>query len=275
MTATPIPRTVALTAFGDLDVSIIKELPPGRQPVKTKWVDDRRRTQVYKELTAELRLGRQLYVVCPLVEESETLDLKAAEKVYAELRAGAFKEFRVGLLHGRLDERDKDAVMQQFRERQLDILVSTVVIEVGVDVPNATLLVIEHADRFGLSQLHQLRGRISRGTVAGQCYLFATAASEDTRERLRTFARTTDGFVLAELDAKLRGPGEFFGARQHGLGELRVADLTCDHELLHLARRDAFELVKNDPGLRLPEHQLLRQAVLERYGQTLDLPEIG
>jgi ATP-dependent DNA helicase RecG len=275
MTATPIPRTVALTAFGDLDVSIIKELPPGRQPVKTKWVDDRRRTQVYQELTAELRVGRQLYVVCPLVEESETLDLKAAEKVYVELRTGAFKEFRVGLLHGRMDERDKDTVMQQFRERQLDILVSTVVIEVGVDVPNATLLVIEHADRFGLSQLHQLRGRISRGTVAGQCYLFANAASEETRERLRTFARTTDGFVLAELDARLRGPGEFFGARQHGLGELRVADLTRDHELLHLARRDAFELVKNDPGLRHPEHELLRQSVLERYGHTLDLPEIG
>ncbi len=275
MTATPIPRTVALTTFGDLDVSVIRELPPGRQPVKTKWIDERQRPKVYAEVGEELRQGRQMYVVCPLVEESESLDLKAAEQTHAQLSAGPFKDFRVGLLHGRMDERDKDAVMQQFRRKELDILVSTVVIEVGVDVPNATLIIIEHADRFGLSQLHQLRGRISRGAVAGRCFLFADATSDDTRQRLRTFARTTDGFALAELDAEIRGQGEFFGTRQHGLGELRVGDLSKDRELLHLARHDAFELVKSDPGLHRPEHALLRQAVIERYGQSLDLAAIG
>lgn len=275
MTATPIPRTVALTVFGDLDVSTIKELPPGRLPVKTRWVEERQRSKVYGELADELHGGRQLYVVCPLVEESASLDLKAAEQTFANLRTGPFKEFRVGLLHGRMDEKDKDRVMQEFRRKELDLLVSTVVIEVGVDVPNATLMVIEHADRFGLSQLHQLRGRISRGSVAGQCYLFASAASEDTRERLRAFSRTTDGFHLAELDARLRGPGEFFGTRQHGLGELRVADPTKDRDLLRLARQDAFQFVKDDPGLRRPEHELLRLAVLERYGKSLALAEIG
>jgi ATP-dependent DNA helicase RecG len=275
MTATPIPRTVALTVFGDLDTSVIRQLPPGRQPVQTRWMQESQRERLYDRLREELRKGRQAYLICPLVEESEALDLKAAEQTYAELRDGPFREFRVGLLHGRIDEAGKDEVMQRFRRRELDLLVATVVVEVGVDVPNATFLIVEHAERFGLSQLHQLRGRISRGTVAGRCYLFAQATTDEARERLRAFTRTADGFALAEHDARLRGVGEFFGTRQHGLGMFHVGDLVADRELLQVARQDAFALVTADAGLRRPEHALLRQAVLERFGRTLDLAEIG
>jgi ATP-dependent DNA helicase RecG len=275
MTATPIPRTVALTVFGDLDVSLIRQLPPGRQPVATRWEPAGQRERVYTRLREALAQGRQGYVVCPLVEESASLDVKAATQTHVELRDGPFRDFRVGLLHGRQDENTKAAVMESFRQHELDLLVCTSVIEVGVDVPNATLLVIEHAERFGLSQLHQLRGRSSRGTVAGQCYLFAEPPTEEGRQRLRAFLRTRDGFALAEEDMKQRGTGEFFGTRQHGLGELRVGDLLADGELLRQARKDAFALAANDPGLRRPEHALLRAAVLERYGKTLDLAEIG
>lgn len=275
MTATPIPRTVALTVFGDLDTSIIRQLPPGRQPVVTRWVKAAQRERVYTQLRDELQRGRQGFIVCPLVEESESVDWKAAEQTYQELREGPFRDFRLGLLHGRLDEQVKDDVMEQFRRRELDLLVCTTVVEVGVDVPNATLLVVEHADRFGLSQLHQLRGRVSRGTVAGQCYLFADPATDEAQERLRVLTRTTDGFVVAEQDARLRGLGEFFGTRQHGLGELRFGNLLTDRDLLHRAREDAFALVAADAGLRQPQHAALRRAVLEKYGQTLDLAEIG
>ncbi|HZT82558.1 MAG TPA: helicase-related protein, partial [Gemmataceae bacterium] len=275
MTATPIPRTMALTVFGDLDVSMIRELPPGRQPVRTQGVPAGQRERLYGRLREELRAGRQGYVICPLVAESELLDLKAAEQTFAELQAGPFRDFRLGLLHGRLDDRAKDEVMRRFRDRELDLLVCTSVVEVGVDVANATLLVVEHAERFGLSQLHQLRGRVSRGAVAGQCYLFADPGSDEAKARLRAFVRTTDGFQLAEQDARLRGVGEFFGTRQHGLGELRVGNLLTDQELLQQARRDAIETVAADAGLRRPEHALLRRAVLERYGKTLELVEVG
>ncbi len=275
MTATPIPRTVALTVFGDLDVSLIRELPPGRQPVATRWEPAGQRERVYARLREGLQRGRQGYVVCPLVEESATLDVKAATQTHAELQAGPFRDFRLGLLHGRQDEETKAEVMERFRKHELDLLVCTSVIEVGVDVPNATLLVIEHAERFGLSQLHQLRGRVSRGPMAGQCYLFAEPPGDEGRQRLRAFLRTTDGFALAEEDMRLRGAGEFFGTRQHGLGELRFGDLVRDADLLTLARKDAFALVTDDPRLQRPEHALLRAAVLERYGKTLDLAEIG
>jgi ATP-dependent DNA helicase RecG len=275
MTATPIPRTVALTVFGDLDVSIIRQLPPGRQPVTTRWLTEAQRERLYGRLREELRRGRQAYVVCPLVSESAVLDLKTAVQTHEQLQAGPFRDFRVGLLHGSLDDQAKDATMTAFRGHEIDVLVSTSVIEVGVDVPNATLMVIEHAERFGLSQLHQLRGRISRGEDAGQCYLFADPTSEDARERLRILTRTADGFVLAEQDARLRGVGEFFGTRQHGLGELRFGDLIADGEILRQARRDAFALVAEDAGLRRPEHAALRRHVLDRYGKTLDLAAIG
>jgi ATP-dependent DNA helicase RecG len=275
MTATPIPRTVALTVFGDLDVSVIRQLPPGRQPVATRWEPEGQRERVYARLREGMAQGRQAYLVCPLVEESATLDVKAATGMYEELRTGTFRDFRVGLLHGRQEDETKAAVMEHFARHELDLLVCTSVIEVGVDVPNATLMVIEHAERFGLSQLHQLRGRVSRGPVAGQCYLFAQPAGDEGRQRLRAFLRTTDGFALAEEDMRLRGVGEFFGTRQHGLGELRIGNLILDAELLGLARKDAFGLVAADAGLRRPEHALLRAAVLERYGNTLDLAAIG
>jgi ATP-dependent DNA helicase RecG len=275
MTATPIPRTIALTVFGDLDVSVIREQPPGRQPVKTKLIPEEKREDLYEHLRKEMGNGRQLYVVCPLVEEAATADIKAAEQTFEQLREGAFKDFDIGLLHGRMDDRAKDLAMTRFRSHELDLLVSTSVIEVGVDVPNATLMVIEHADRFGLSQLHQLRGRVCRGPVAGECYLFADTSNEETRARLRFFAQTRDGFALAEEDLRVRGMGEFFGTRQHGLGELRVANLIGDAELLSQAREDALELVKSDPGLSKPEHKLLRATVLERYGKRLQLAEVG
>jgi ATP-dependent DNA helicase RecG len=275
MTATPIPRTVALTVFGDLDTSIIRQLPPGRQPVTTRCVQAGQRERVYQHIREGLRLGRQAYVVCPLVSESETLDLKAAIQTHAELQSGPFREFRVGLLHGAMVEKAKDSVMQNFRRRELDILVSTSVIEVGVDVPNATLLVVEHGERFGLSQLHQLRGRISRGTVAGQCFIFAQPATAEAGQRLRVLTRSTDGFVLAEHDVRLRGVGEFFGTKQHGLANLKIGDLLADAALLRLARQDAIAIVAQDAVLRQPAHALLRRAVLERYGQTLELAEVG
>lgn len=275
MTATPIPRTVALTVFGDLDISTMRELPPGRQPVKTRWENEGQRERIYQHLRDEVRQGRQAYFVYPLVEESSALDVKAAEQMHKELRDGPFKEFRIGLLHGRLDDKVKDAEMERFRKHELDILVSTVAIEVGVDVPNATLMVIEHAERFGLSQLHQLRGRVSRGPVAGECFLFTGVVSEEARERLRSFTRTKDGFALAELDARMRGLGEFFGTRQHGLGELAIADMLNDQDVLREARQDAFELAAADANLSQPDHAPLRQAVLRKYGKTLDLAEIG
>jgi ATP-dependent DNA helicase RecG len=275
MTATPIPRTAALTVFGDLDVSLIREPPPGRRPVKTRWVAEGQRERIHAQLRAGLAAGRQAYVVCPLVEESATLDAKAATQTFAELQAGPLKDFRLGLLHGRQDEAEKAAVMERFRRRELDALVCTVVVEVGVDVPSATLMLVEHAERFGLSQLHQLRGRISRGAVGGECYLFAEPAGDDGRDRLRVFVRTTDGFELAEEDLRLRGVGEFFGTKQHGLGELRMGSVLSDGDLLTQARQDAFALVKADAGLRLPEHAELRKTVVQRYGKTLDLAEVG
>jgi ATP-dependent DNA helicase RecG len=203
------------------------------------------------------------------------VSLKSAEQAHTELSAGAFRDFRLGLLHGRLDDAVKDAVMERFRNREIDLLVTTVVVEVGVDVPNATVLIVEHAERFGLSQLHQLRGRVSRGTVGGLCFLFAETATEEARGRLRILTQTADGFALAEHDARLRGVGEFFGARQHGTGEVALADLHAERQLLQVARKDAFALVADDSGLRKPEHAGLRSAVLERYGRTLDLVEIG
>ncbi len=275
MTATPIPRTIALSVFGDLDTSTIKQLPPGRQSVLTRWHAEAQRERVYQRFQEEIKKGRQAYIVCPLVEDSETLDLTSATELYEILRTGPFKDCRVGLLHGRLSDDEKKHVMNAFRDRQLDLLVTTVVIEVGVDVPNATRMIIEHADRFGLSQLHQLRGRVSRGTVAGECYLFAGVTTDEARQRLRAISRTTDGFALAEEDARLRGLGEFFGTRQHGLGDLRFGDLLHDIDLLEMARADAIEIVAADAGLRQPEHHALRQAVLARYGQTLDLAAIG
>jgi ATP-dependent DNA helicase RecG len=275
MTATPIPRTVALTAFGDLDTSVIRELPPGRQPVVTRLVAPGQRERIYERFREGLRQGRQAYVVCPLVAESEAGDLNAAVQTHETLQAGPLRDFRVGLLHGGLGEVAKDQVMARFRQGEIDVLVCTSVIEVGVDVPNATLMLVEHAERFGLAQLHQLRGRVSRGPVGGECHLLAVPATEEARRRLRVVTHTSDGFQLAEEDARLRGMGELLGTRQHGLADLRVGDLVADADLLRQARQDAFGIVAADPALRQPEYALLRRAVAERYGSKLDLATIG
>ena len=228
-------------------------------------------------LNRKLDEGRQGYIVYPVIEESEKTDLRAATVMYEKLtgEGGPLSKRRVALLHGRLPGEERDATMRAFRDGDIDVLVATTVIEVGIDVPNATLMLIEHAERFGLSQLHQLRGRVSRGAVAGECYVLAGLTSEEAHERLLSFAKIRDGFALAEEDAKQRGLGEFFGTRQHGLGELHFGDLLRDRDLLELARKDAMEIVADDGRLTRPEHLLLRQAVIAKYGQSLDLATIG
>jgi len=250
MTATPIPRTLALTLFGDLDTSVIDEMPPGRTPIETRMVTDSGLPGVWETVRREVGRGRQTYIVYPVIEESK-IELKAAITEYERLSREVFPLLKVGLLHGRMKSEEKEAVMEQFRAGELQILVSTTVIEVGVDVPNATMMVIEHADRFGLAQLHQLRGRIGRGSEKSSCILVAPKnLAGEGRERLETMVRTSNGFEIAEVDLKLRGPGEFFGTRQHGVMGFSVANPLRDKEFLELARRDAFALVedKADPG---------------------------
>jgi ATP-dependent DNA helicase RecG len=275
MTATPIPRTLALTLYGDLDVSVLDELPPGRKPVVTVARGEGRRGQIYEFLRAEIAAGRQAYVVCPLVEESEVSDLRAATEMAERLGSAVFPDLRVGLLHGRLTFPDKERVMREFKEGHAHLLVSTTVIEVGIDVPNASVMLIEHAERFGLSQLHQLRGRVGRGPWKSYCILLSAASSEDAKRRISAMTETNDGFRIAEVDLAVRGPGEFFGTRQSGLPEFHVADLLRDGALLEEARRDALALVARDPELLVPEHRALRAAVLARWRGKLDLASVG
>jgi ATP-dependent DNA helicase RecG len=256
MTATPIPRTLALTLYGDLDLSVIDELPPGRQTVKTKWLRPGQRESAYGFIRKQISAGHQAFIICPLIEESEAIAAQAAVVEYERLSHEVFTDLRLGLLHGRLSGEEKDDVMQRFRERKLDILVSTPVVEVGIDIPNATVMLIESADRFGLSQLHQFRGRVGRGEEQSYCMLLAENPSEVGRERLDVIENVQDGFVLAEEDLKMRGPGEFFGTRQSGLPDLRMARLS-DVKILELARNEAIGLYRVDPGLKAPEHQLL------------------
>jgi ATP-dependent DNA helicase RecG len=249
MTATPIPRTLALTLYGDLDFSVIDELPPNRTPIVTKLLEERDRQRAYNFLREKVRGGGQAYVVCPVIEEGGKLDLKPAVRMYEQLARNVFPEFRVGLLHGRLASDEKEGVMQRFKQGDVQILVSTTVVEVGVDVPNATLMLIEHGDRFGLSQLHQLRGRIGRGSKKSYCLLMADERrSEVAEERLRTMMETTDGFRIAEIDLKLRGPGEFFGTRQWGIPAFRIANLLRDQEILEWAKREAAEFIAHPPS---------------------------
>ena len=276
MTATPIPRTLALTLYGDLDVSVLDQLPPGRSPIQTHWRREPAREKIYEHIRHELRSGRQAYVVCPLVEETEASDLKAATEMAGRLQVGPFREFRVGLIHGRLTFDAKDAVMQAFKAGEIDVLVATTVIEVGIDVPNASVMLVEHAERFGLAQLHQLRGRVGRGAARSYCILLVSdAVSEEAKQRLDAMAETQDGFRLAEVDLEIRGPGEFFGTRQSGLPEFRTAGLVTHVRLLEQARQDAAQLVLRDPGLRLPEHQALRDALVARWRERLELASIG
>ena len=268
MTATPIPRTLAMTVYGDLDVSVIDELPPGRSPVQTRAAFDSARPKMLAFLGEQLAKGRQAYVVYPLVEESEKIDLKDAMSAAEELRA-ELPDRRVGLLHGRMKPAEKDDVMARFRAHEIDVLVSTTVIEVGVDVPNATMMIIEHAERFGLSQLHQLRGRVGRGAHKSFCILMlGKAVSEESRARTRIMEQTTDGFKIAEADLELRGPGEFLGSRQSGLPGFKMANIVRDVEILQDARAAAFETLERDPRLARPEHGWLRQELLKAHGPT-------
>ncbi|HEU4438875.1 MAG TPA: ATP-dependent DNA helicase RecG, partial [Methylomirabilota bacterium] len=275
MTATPIPRTLALTLYGDLEVSVIDQLPPGRKPVVTKARPESGRPKIYRFLREQVREGRQVYVVYPLVEESEVVDLRAATEMAERLQREVFPDLTIGLLHGRMPFAEKDRVMREFKAGAIHVLVSTTVIEVGIDVPNASVMLIEHAERFGLSQLHQLRGRVGRGPWRSYCILLSGAASEDARQRLDAMTATNDGFKIAEADLALRGPGDFFGTRQSGLPEFRVADLLRDAAALEAARRDAVALIRDDPQLRAPEHRALRAALLHRWRGKIDLAGVG
>ena len=258
MTATPIPRTMTLTVYGDLDVSRIEHLPPGRQSIRTFLRDDTARAKIYAFVRREIESGRQAYVVCPLIEASEEMDLPSAEAVYEELAHGIFRGIPCGLLHGRMKSAEKEAVMDDFYANRVKLLVSTTVIEVGVNVPNASILVVEHAERFGLSQLHQLRGRVGRGVHASYCILIA-GRSATSQERLQVIEQTSDGFRLAEEDLRLRGPGQFFGAMQHGLGDLKIADVLADMDLLLLARRAALATMDDPAALSFVLPTLMRQ----------------
>lgn len=311
MTATPIPRSLTLAVFGDLDVSTLREMPPGRKEVNTYLVEPEQQTRWWEFVRSQLRGGRQAYVITPLVEDSSNFRAANVEDTFEALANGELEAFRVGLVHGRMSPIEKQSAMENFRAGRTQVLVATSVIEVGVDVPNATIMTILSPERFGLAQLHQLRGRICRGTAPGYCGVMldppqtewdngdempaplhgeqspgehlADSARDDERpaqarepsERLRAFAETTDGFELAEVDFRLRGPGDIFGVKQHGLPPLRIADLVRDAEVVEEARREAQLLVEADPGLRSPEHHLLRRMVLARYGRVLELGDVG
>lgn len=257
MSATPIPRTLGLLMFGDLDISILDELPPGRTPVKTYAITGKKRADMYGFLKAQLAAGRQAYIVCPVIDESET-DMQSVTSYYEETARPLLEGYRVGLMHGRLKAAEKNAVMQQFKDGELDVLVSTTVIEVGVDVPNANLIVIENAERYGLSALHQLRGRVGRGKGEAYCILISDHTGETVKKRLSFLCHTTDGFAIAKFDLETRGPGDFFGSRQHGLPSLHIADLMADSKALYAAQQEAIDLVAADPGLRQPENAGLR-----------------
>jgi ATP-dependent DNA helicase RecG len=292
LTATPIPRTLAMTVYGDLDVSVIDAMPPGRKPVRTFLFGEGQRRRAYQIVRDELRADKQAYIVYPLVEESEKIDLQAAIQGAEQLQHGEFAEFRVGLLHGRMKAAEKEAVMAAFKAGTIQLLIATTVIEVGVDVPNATVILIEHAERFGLAQLHQLRGRVGRSSHQAYCLLMAqnlgrgkaessrrSLGSEEpmsaARERLESLVRSNDGFVIAEDDLRIRGPGEFFGLRQWGMPEFRVANLVRDGDLLEQARQEAFSLLQSDPGLKETVHQGLREAMLRKWEKKLELGSIS
>jgi ATP-dependent DNA helicase RecG len=275
MTATPIPRTLALTVFGDLDVSTIDQMPPGRTPIETWCVSSDERAKAHAFIRKELAAGRQAFVVYPLVEENEKSDLRAATEEAERLGREVFPQFRVGLLHGRMKRQEKDAVMEQFRRGEIHLLVSTVVIEVGVDVPNATVMMVEHAERFGLAQLHQLRGRIGRGAAKSTCLLVGDPETPEAERRLQVLGETCDGFRIAEEDLRLRGPGEFFGTRQHGMPELVLGNVIDDYDLLRLARNEALAWIGKDPALASPESEPIRRALVKRFKDTLPLIEVG
>ncbi|MCB0348334.1 MAG: ATP-dependent DNA helicase RecG, partial [Bdellovibrionales bacterium] len=268
MTATPIPRTLTMTVYGDLDLSLIKEMPKNRIPIKTVLRSESSLAEIYKFIIDKNKLGYQTYIVFPLVEESEKMDLKDAVSQFEDL-VNKYPSVKFGLLHGKMKEDEKDETMERFRKNEIQVLVSTTVIEVGVDVPNANMIIIEHTERFGLSQLHQLRGRVGRGKHKSYCVLMlGYAVSEESKHRAEVMASTNDGFEIANEDLKLRGAGEILGTRQSGLAGFKLANLITDTEILMKAREAAFEIFKRDPLLKLAEHQALRAALIEAHGPT-------
>ena len=267
MSATPIPRTLALIIYGDLDISVLSELPGGRKPIETYAVTGKLRERSYSFIKRQLNAGRQAYIVCPMIAEND-MELQAAALYAEEISRESFQGYRVGLLHGKLSAKEKDSVMQSFKEHELDILVSTTVVEVGIDVPNATVMLIENADRFGLSQLHQLRGRVGRGEHQSYCILMTDRVTDETKQRLRLMSSTSDGFEIAKEDLKMRGPGDFFGSRQHGLPPLKIADLAKDMQLFEETQQLTKNIIEKDPDLMLPEHRALRLEVIRLFARA-------
>ena len=269
MTATPIPRTLAIILYGDLDLSVIDELPPGRKPVETYVVNDSYNTRVYNFLRKQIGEGRQVYVVCPLVEENEDLDLNSVEKLYEEYK-NEFKEFNVAILHGKMKNKEKDEIMHDFKDNKINILISTTVIEVGISVPNATLMIIENADRFGLAALHQLRGRVGRGSAASYCILKSNNKSAIARQRLDVMRKSNDGFEIAQKDLELRGPGDFFGIRQSGMPEFKLANLLTDNLVLEQTQEAVKKIMEEDPKLEKTENLKIKRALYEKYGEQIN-----
>ena len=270
MSATPIPRTLGLLMFGDLDISVLDELPPGRTPVKTYAITGKKRADMYGFVRRQLAAGRQAYIVCPVIDEGEN-DMQAVTTYYTDVAQPLLEHYRVGLMHGRLKAAEKAAVMDAFKAGALDVLVSTTVIEVGVDVPNANIIVIENAERYGLSALHQLRGRVGRGKGEAYCVLISDHATDAVKKRLSFLCHTNDGFEIAKFDLETRGPGDFFGSRQHGLPTLRIADLMADSRALYAAQKEALALVGADPALRSPGNAGLRRLAEELFSDDTAL----
>jgi ATP-dependent DNA helicase RecG len=272
MTATPIPRTLTLTVYGDLDVSIIDQLPPGRRKILTQRLSEE---EAYQMVIDGVRKGQQAYIVYPIINESDKLELRAAVKMAERLMATVFKDLRVGLLHGQMKSDEKEQVMMKFLNREFDILITTTIIEVGIDVANACLMVIEHSERFGLATLHQLRGRVGRGTEQSLCILLGQTKTEEAKMRTQIMLETNDGFRIAEEDLRLRGGGEFFGTQQHGLPEFKIGNIVFDHRELELARQAAFHLISRDPILTLPENGVIKQKFREKFKEKFGLASVG
>ena len=275
MTATPIPRTLAITLYADLDVSVINELPPGRVAIKTRLFSQKEENPAYNLAKEEIKKGHQVYIIYPVIEESYALDIAGAKKMYEEFKKKEFKDFRLGLIHGRMKQKEQDEIMLKFKQRQLDILVSTTVLEVGIDIANATCMIVQHAERFGLSQLHQLRGRVGRGAQESFCLLISNAASAEAKARMEAMVRYNDGFRIAEEDLKIRGPGEFFGQRQHGLSELRIGNPLTQMQLLKRAREEAIRLVSLDANLVSRQNLALKEKLLQRFPEYEKLIVVG
>lgn len=275
MTATPIPRTLTMTVYGDLDLSVIDEMPPGREKIKTYWIGSKQLVQAYDYIRKRVGLGEQAFIIYPLVEETDVPDVRAATAMFDHLKNRVFPELNLGLIHGRLKAEEKRLVMDEFREKKISVLVSTMVVEIGIDIPDATVMLVENAERFGLSQLHQLRGRVGRSRKQSYCILQGNPRTEDAYRRLQAIKDIDDGFLIAREDLEIRGPGEFFGTHQTGLPELRIGNIVADIRLMEFARRQASLLLEHDPGLRSPGLKYLRERLLDRYGNRFELGDVG